>query len=267
MKKSLIGVTPLQLGALRILISGIVILLVGSHTLKSIPSNKWKWIIIAGFIGTFFPAFLFALAITEIDSAIASILNSLTPLNTILLGFTIFKITSTKQQITGVIIGFVGASILIGAGAQLNPQQNYLYAGLVLIATMLYAINVNLIKKYLQEVSALGIAAGNFIAVMLPALLVLIFTDFFKEDTLSQSILKESLIYIIVLSVFGTAMAKVMFNKLVQMSTPVFASSVTYLILVVALIWGILDGEKFNLVQGLASIVIILGVYMANRKK
>ena len=267
MKKSLIGLTPIQLGALRILISGVFITLVGFYSLKKIPKTKWKWIIISGFLGTFFPAFLFALAITEIDSSIASILNSLTPLNTILFGFAVFKIASSRHQITGVIIGFIGTSILIGAGAQLNPQQNYLYAGLVLMATIMYAININLIKKYLQEVNALAIATGNFVAVMLPALIVLFKADFFNKEVLNQPELPMSLVYVTILAIFGTALAKVVFNKLVQISTPVFASSVTYLIPVVALAWGILDGEKFSFYQTLATILIFIGVYLANRRR
>ena len=110
---------------------------------------------ISGFLGTFFPAFLFAIAETEIDSAVASILNSLVPLNTILLGFAVFKIASTKRQILGVIIGFIGTALLIIKGAELNPDQNYLYAGFVVLSTVMYAANVNIIKKHLQDVKAL----------------------------------------------------------------------------------------------------------------
>ena len=129
-KKGLIGLTPLQLGALRIIVSGIFIFIFGFHTLNNISQKQWKWLIISGFLGTFFPVFLFAFAETEIDSAVASILNSLTPLNTILIGFSIFKIASSKRQIIGVIIGFIGTALLILKGADLNPGQNYLYAGL-----------------------------------------------------------------------------------------------------------------------------------------
>ena len=130
-KKGLIGLTPLQLGALRIIVSGVFIFIFGFYTLKDITRKQWKWLIISGFLGTFFPAFLFAFAETEIDSAVASILNSLTPLNTILIGFSIFKIVSSTRQIIGVAIGFIGTALLILKGADLNPDQNYLYAGFV----------------------------------------------------------------------------------------------------------------------------------------
>jgi len=265
-KKGLIGLTPMQLGALRIIFSAIFIFIFGFHTLKTIPKNKWKWLIISGFVGTFFPAFLFAFAETEIDSSIASILNSLVPLNTILLGFAIFNIASSKRQIMGVIVGFFGTALLIGSGAQLNPDQNYLYAGLVLISAVMYGINVNIIKRYLQDVRAISIVFGNFAAIIIPALIVLLFTNFFTAETFQNPIVITSIGYIVILSAFGTALAKVLFNKLVQMATPVFASSVTYLMPVVAVGWGILDGEGFSIWQGLATILILIGVYLANRK-
>jgi len=211
-KKSLIGFTPLQLGALRIVISGFFVFLFGFNTLKEVPKAKWKWLIISGFIGTFFPVFLFAYAETEIDSAVASILNSLVPLNTILLGFAIFKIASTRRQILGVIIGFVGTAFLIIDGAQLNPHQNYLYAGLVLISGVMYGANVNIIKRYLQDVKAITIAVGNFVAIIIPAVIVLLFTYFFSKETFQGQDFTMSLVYVVILSAFGTALAKVMFN-------------------------------------------------------
>lgn len=266
-KKSLLGLTALQLGALRVIVSGLFILLIGSHTLKKLSKTDWKWVMISGFVGTFLPAFLFAFAISEIDSSIASILNSLTPLNTILLGYLLFQINSTKRQITGVVIGFIGTSVLIGAGMNLNPDQNYFYALFIIFATFMYATNINIIKRYLQDVSALAIAAGHFATVLLPAFLVLIFTGFFSEEVLSHPDLKMSMVYIVILSIFGTAIAKVMFNKMVQMSTPVFASSVTYLIPIVALGWGIYDGESFSVYQGLGALLILFGVYLSNRRK
>jgi drug/metabolite transporter (DMT)-like permease len=263
-KKSLLGLTALQLGALRTIISGFFILLIGAYKLKHLTKEEWKWIIIGGLLGTFFPAFLFAFAVTEIDSAVASILNSLTPLNTVLLGYFLFNIYFSKKQIMGILIGLLGTIILIGAGMQLNPNQNYFYTFLVIAATFMYAINTNIIKRYLQDTSALAIAAGNFTIVIIPAFIVLLYTGFFKLEVLQQPELKKAMLYVIILALFGTAMAKVMYNKMVQMSTPVFASSVTYLIPIVALFWGLIDGENFNLIQGIGAFLILLGVYMAN---
>jgi drug/metabolite transporter (DMT)-like permease len=266
-KKSLLGLTAYQLGALRTIISGAILLAFGYNKLKTIPKAKWKWLLISGLLGSFIPSFFFAIAETEIDSAVASILNSLVPLNTILLGFAVFKIASTKRQVLGVVVGFIGTAILIIKGSELNTNQNYLYAGFVIASTLMYAANVNIIKRYLQDVKPLAIAAGNYVFIVIPALIILLFTDFFSSETFNDPALPKALLYITILSVLGTAMAKVIFFKLVQISTPVFASSVTYIMPIVALIWGILDGEAFSFIQGLAALLILVGVYLSHKRK
>ncbi|MDA0177706.1 MULTISPECIES: DMT family transporter [Mesoflavibacter] len=265
-KKSLLGLNAYQLGALRTIITGLFLFIAGFKSIKSIKKESWKWIALSGFMGSFFPSFFFAIAETEIDSAVASILNSLVPLNTVLLGAAIFKIATNTRQVLGVIIGFIGTSILIMKGAELNPNQNYLYATFVILSTIMYAINVNIIKKYLQDVKPLSIATGNYVVIFLPALVILAFTDFFKVENFKNNTFLTSIGFVAVLSFFGTALAKVLFNKLVQMSTPVFASSVTYIMPIVALFWGLLDNETFSWTQGLGTIIILLGVYLANKK-
>jgi len=266
-KKGLVGLTPYQLGALRTVLTGLFLFAAGYKTIKTIKKKDWKWIVISGLLGSFIPAFFFAIAETEIDSAVVSVLNSLVPLNTILLGLAVFKITSTKRQMLGVIIGFIGTAILILKGAALNPNQNYLFAGFIIASTLMYAANVNIIKRYLQDVKPLAIAVGNYIPIVIPALIILFFTDFFSEAQFNKPDFGISVLYIAILSLIGTAWAKVLFFKLVQISTPVFASSVTYIMPIVALVWGLLDGEKFTLIQGLATVIILIGVWLANKKK
>jgi|TARA_B110000879_G_scaffold88921_1_gene122254 drug/metabolite transporter (DMT)-like permease len=265
-KKGLQGLSPLQLGSLRTLISALFIFTIGFKSLKTIQSHQWKWIVITGFLGTFFPSFLFAFAETEVDSGVVSILNSLVPLNTILIGLAVFKITSTKTQVFGVILGFIGASMLIFNSMELHPDQNYLYAGFVVLATVMYASSVNIIKRYLQDVKPIAIATGNFVAIVIPAVLVLSFSNFFTTQTFENDAIYSSIGCVAILSLFGTVMAKIIFNTLIQISSPVFASSVTYLMPVVALLWGLLDGEVFGLNQGLASLLIVSGIYLANKK-
>jgi drug/metabolite transporter (DMT)-like permease len=265
-KKGLQGLSPLQLGSLRTLISALFIFTIGFKSLKTIQSHQWKWIVITGFLGTFFPSFLFAFAETEVDSGVVSILNSLVPLNTILIGLAGFKITSTKTQVFGVILGFIGASMLIFNNMELHPDQNYLYAGFVVLATVMYASSVNIIKRYLQDVKPIAIATGNFVAIVIPAVLVLSFSNFFTTQTFENDAIYRSIGCVAILSLFGTVMAKIIFNTLIQISSPVFASSVTYLMPVVALLWGLLDGEVFGLNQGLASLLIVSGIYLANKK-
>jgi len=264
-KKSLIGLTPLQLGALRTLFAAAFLFLIGIRTIKTIKKRDWKWVVVSGFLGTFIPAFLFAYAETEIDSGIASILNSTTPLVTLILGAVIFSLGFHRNQLIGVIIGLIGCLFLILEGTSVNPHQNYWYAFLVLCASVCYALNVNILKRYMQHISPLAIANGNFIALVIPSLIVLLFSGFFTKNVMTEPEVHKSLLYISILAVVGTGIAKVLFNKLVQISTPVFASSVTYTIPIVALIWGLLDGEKFTFNQVIAAAVIILGVYLSNR--
>ncbi|GAB1857553.1 hypothetical protein MHTCC0001_23890 [Flavobacteriaceae bacterium MHTCC 0001] len=152
-------------------------------------------------------------------------------------------------------------------GASINPDQNYLYVVFVIIATFMYAASVNILKRYLQDMNALTIAVGNFAAIVLPSIIILIASGFFKPEVLQAPSLKPALLYMLLLSLVGTAVAKVLFNKLVHIATPVFASSVTYLMTVVAVFWGILDGERFGFIQTLATVVIFLGVYLANKRK
>ncbi len=265
-KKGLVGLTPIQLGTLRILFTAFFLLLIGWKSLRTIKKAEWKWIIISGVLGTGLPVFLFAYAETEIDSAIAAILNSSVPLLTLLLGLLIFGVSFLKRQLIGVLIGLGGAIALILIGASINPSQNYWYALLVIFASVLYALNVNIIKRYMQDISAVAIATGNFIFLIPPAIILLVYSDFFKMELLQTPEVQISLGYIVILALFGTAMAKVMFNKLVQISSPVFASSVTYLMPIISVSWGILDGEKFTLWQFVASLVIIGGVYLVNKR-
>ena len=264
-KKALVGLEASQLGSLRIIFSSIFIFLIAWRNIFSIKKIEWKWITISAFLGSFFPAFLFAFAEKEIDSSVASIINSIVPLNTLILGMIIFKIESTKRQIIGVLVGFFGTYLLISSGLKLNPDQNYNYAGLVILCSFLYALNVNIIKKYLQHLSALTITVGHFTAIILPAVLVFLFSDF-EFSSLEKDEVKTSIFFVFILALFGTALAKIIFNKLIKISSPVFASSVTYSMLIVSIFWGIVDGEKFSIYQLIATLIIVFGVILTNKK-
>ena len=266
MKKALIGLTPIQLGALRILIAGLFLLLIGAPSLKKIKKKHYKYIFYTALCGTLFPVFLFAYAVKGIDSSIASILNSLTPFNTFIVGALAFGFTFKKQQLLGIFIGLVGTVILILKGANLNPNQNYWFSILVVLASIGYALNVNIVKKHLSDISALSIVTGNFLLLIVPAFIILFFTDFFQTFEVTSTKM-TALGYITILAVFGTGIAKIFYNKMVHISTPIFASSVTYLIPIVAVFWGILDNEQLSLIQLVAGIVILFGVYLVNKNK
>ena len=266
-KKGLDGFSPLQLTALRVLITGVFLGIIGFRKLKQIQKWQWKWIAISGFIGTMLPTLLFSIAETEIDSAIASILNSTVPLLALITGVLFFSRAFFKKQFIGVVVGLIGSVLLILAGASLNPNQNYWFAALPVLASLMYAFNANILKSYLENISALGIATGSFLILIPFALGILLVTGFFNIEFLMQEVVQVSLAYIAVLALLGTALAKIIFNRLIQLSNPVFSTSVTYLIPVIALFWGFLDGEQFNLLQLAAGGVILLGVYISNRKK
>ncbi|WP_299106170.1 EamA family transporter [uncultured Tenacibaculum sp.] len=266
MKKALVGLTPIQVGALRMLITAVFLLLIGFNSLKRIQKKHWKYVAYTAALGTFFPSFLFAFAISNIDSSISAILNSLTPFNTFIFGALVFGFAFKKKQFYGILIGLIGTLILILKGAELNPNQNYWYAILILIASIGYAFNVNMIKRYLHDLDALAITTGNFLLLIIPALLVLVFSGFFTSFEVTSET-TSALGYITILSVVGTGIAKVMFNKMVHMSSPVFAASVTYLIPIVAVMWGIIDGERLSMLQLLAGGIILFGVWLVNKAK
>jgi drug/metabolite transporter (DMT)-like permease len=263
-KRGLIGLSALQVGSLRIIFAALFLLLIGFRSLPKIPKYKWKYIAMTSMFGTFVPAFLFALAQTEIDSSVTSILNSLTPLNTLVLGSLVFGISFQKRQLWGVFIGLAGSLLLVFNGAMNHPDQNYYYAILVIIASICYAINVNLIKRFLSDLSPLSITTGNFAILILPASLILFFTGF--SEVVHRESVQHAVLFIVVLGVVGTGIANILFFKLIQISSPVFATSVTYLIPVVAFFWGLLDNEMLTPVQFLGAFIILIGVYLSAKK-
>ncbi|HRG18753.1 MAG TPA: DMT family transporter [Flavobacterium lutivivi] len=263
-KKGLIGLTPFQLGSLRIIFCAVFLLVIGFKSLTEIPLHKWKYVAVTSLFGTFIPAYLFAIAETKVSSSICSILNSLTPLSTLLFGATLFGLDFKRSQLFGIIIGLAGTAILIFTGAENNATENYFYTVFVIIATMCYATNVNLIKKYLSDVKPLSITTGNFLVMLLPALLILFFTDFSSKVHVEST--QHAMIFVAILGIVGTGIANISFYKLIQISSPVFASSVTYLIPIVALGWGILDNERLTFFQIFGAAVVMIGIYLANKK-
>ncbi len=263
-KRGLVGLNPYQLGSLRIVFAAIFLLLIGFRTLPKIPLGQWKFIIITSLFGTFIPAYLFSIAQTEIDSSVSAILNSLTPLNALILGIAVFGLNFKRSQIIGVGIGLLGSVLLVFNGAVNHPEQNYYYAILIVIASICYAINVNLVNKYLSDLSPLTISTGNFIVLLFPALGILSFSNFFEVVQLEK--VQHSILFVMILGVLGTGIANILFFKLIKLSSPVFASSVTYLIPVVAFFWGLLDNETLTPIQFFGAFIILVGIYLSSKK-
>jgi len=265
-KRSLVGYTPLQVGGLRIVFASTLLFIIGFRSLKTLSKTDWKWIGIAGLCSSFFPPFFFALAQTEISSGITSILNSVAPLFTTLVGIALFGLMLKGRQVLGVLIGLFGTVVLIAAGMENNVNQNYWYSLFIIFAALGYAFNINIIKKYLSHLSPLAVTTASFGVAFFPALIILMYTGVFQQF-IHNSAMHQAVWYIMALAFLGTALANILFNKLIKLSSPVFAASVTYLIPLVAVLFGFLDGENISFIQLLGGLIILFGVWLVNRKK
>ncbi|MEO8516455.1 MAG: DMT family transporter [Flavobacterium sp.] len=264
MKRGLVALNPYQLGSLRILFAAVFLLIIGYKSILNIPLQKWKYIVLTSFSGMFLPIYLFAYAQTGISSSVSGILNSLTPLYTLSLGALAFGLTFVRNQIIGVVLGLSGCILLVVNGTHAHGETNYVYALLVVIATICYAINVNLVKRYLYDVPALSITTGNFVILLIPAVIILLRTGFMEIATQPEVV--HSTLFIVILGTVGTGIANLIYYRLIQITSPLFASSVTYFIPLVAMSWGLLDGEVLNSLQFLGAFIILIGVYMASKK-
>jgi len=263
-KKSLIYFDAVEVGLLRVTITFILLLPFAIKRLRRLNRKLAGYLIITGLVSSLIPAILFAIAQTKIDSSLAGTLNSLTPLFTLILGVSLFKLKTRWYNIIGVLIGLIGAIGLIYASSEQGFVLNMKYALLIVAATICYAFSVNFIKIYLKELDALSITIFTFFFVGIPSLVyVLIFTDVpSKLMTDSESLI--GLGYLSILAIVGTGLALIAFNKLIKISSPVFASSVTYLIPVVAILWGIIDGEIFKPAYVIWFLMIVIGVLLVN---
>jgi drug/metabolite transporter (DMT)-like permease len=263
MKFGMEALSPYQVASLRMISAGVILLPFAVTALRRIPNDKMPLILLSGLLGSFFPAYLFCIAETRIDSSLAGILNALTPLFTVLVGVGFFKINVTRQKYIGVIIGFVGLSLLFIARG--NITFSYLsYASLVLLATLFYGINVNMIGSYMNQIGSMNIASLAFGFLIIPSTIILWYTGFFSYNLKNEGIIAAT-IASIVLGVFGTAIASVLFYVLVKRAGGLFASTVTYGIPFVAVFWGLLSGEYITLLQVGCLAIILLGVYLANK--
>ncbi|MFK7812635.1 MAG: DMT family transporter [Maribacter sp.] len=265
-KKALIGFTALQLGGLRIVFAALTLFVFGFRSMSEIKLADWKWLVIAGFTSSFFPPFLFALAQTQLDSGITSIFNSIVPLMTTLVGIALFGAIITKRQVLGVFIGLFGTVALILAGMEFTPDQNYWYAIFIFLSAIGYAFNINIIKRHLSHLGPLAITTASFAVAFVPAIFLVAYSGFFGEISGNVE-MHDAIWYLLALAILGTAWANILFNKLIHISSPVFAASVTYTIPLVAVLWGVWDGENINIYQLLGGIIILFGVWLVNKKR
>lgn len=261
---------PMHVAGLRITMACLVQLPFAFYFFKKVPKNKLLPIFGVGLFGNAIPAFLFTASEVDngVSSALAGMLNATTPIFTVLIGLTVFKLKLNPINYLGVVIAFVGASALalIPVPGKEQGGSQLIYIFYVLVATFCYGISVNLIRNYCAGINPLAIASISFLFIGIPVSCWLFFTQDILTVVQASHENMVSLGYVAILAVMGTALAVILFNYLVQLTNAVFASTVTYLMPIVALIWGVLRKEYFTPWYALAIVVILGGVYLTNRK-
>ena len=266
-KKGLVGLASEEVGSLRIVSAAIFLFPFAIKRIKQVEKKRLPYLISAGFLGSLIPSFLFATAQTQLESAITGVLNGLVPIFTILIAWLFLGQKQTKAVYLGVLLGFIGTAVLITAGNGTSVRGINGYALLVVLATICYASNLNLIKEKLNDLHAVTVTSISlFLVGVIAAIHLFGFTDFWmKLTTVEEAAL--SAFYITLLGVFGTALALILFNKILQMRDALFTSSVTYIIPVFAVIWGVIDGEKLYLLHYIGMLAVGAGVYIANSNR
>ena len=266
MKLGLRGLSAVQVASLRIIFSALFLIPLSVKSFSTLPKNKWVPVFFSGMLGSLLPAYLFCIAEQGIDSALAGTLNSLTPIFVIITGALFFGIKASSNKISGILIALTGSFLLFLSQPSNSEHQNLLYVGYVLIATFCYGLNVNLVHKYLHGVPSLQIAALALTLNAFPAILVLASSGYFSSDFGKMEFIKANA-YAALLGIAGTAIASVIFYRLIKTAGAVFASLVTYGIPFVACIWGLFLGEEIGWKQWGSLVVMLSGVYLANRNR
>ncbi|MBE0651976.1 MAG: DMT family transporter [Bacteroidales bacterium] len=266
MKKGLIYFTGEEVGLIRISIAFLFLLPFAIKRIMTLDRKYFILLTISGTIGSLIPALLFAISETRIDSALAGTLNSLTPLFALTIGLTLFKQKTKWFNVMGVFIGLVGALGIILSNSKGKIQVDFLYSSLVIFATILYGINVNFVKHFFKGINALTITVMSFFFIGIPTIIyTLLFTPVVHK-LISRPETWHGIGYIAILAVAGSGLALIAYNHLIKLTTAVFASSVTYLIPTVAILWGVLDGEQLAPGFFLWFLVILTGVFLVNAK-
>ena len=265
-KKSLDYFSPYQVGGLRVLIAGILMFPLAWKGIKQFPRKRLKWLVLAAFTGNFIPMFLFPIAETQVSSSIAGIINSMMPIFVIIVGGLVWKFPTNKNQIFGVLISFVGACIIAMQGSE-SGGVKIVPILLLLLATLLYAISTTTVKAKLSEVPSKLLSGYVFSFVLfLPSLISLVFSGFFQRVDFESAEFWKGIGFVSLLAIFGTGLAMMLNYRLLSISTPLFASTTTLLMPIVAVLWGLLDGEKLSVLQILGAAIIIAGLIFLRKK-
>jgi drug/metabolite transporter (DMT)-like permease len=266
MKRGMVVYASDEVAALRIFIAFLVLTPLIFKHVKRAQLKFWPAFLGMGMLGNFLPAFLFTKAETVISSSLAGMLNSLTPLFTLLFGVLLFKVKTKLWNALGILIGFIGAIGLLVAGKEEDMSSNLSYGLFVVLATVFYALSVNIIKKFLNEVPSVTATVWALLFIGPMAGIYLFTATDFVQHFQNHPQATSSLGYVSILAIFGTAVSVIIFNVLIRNTNALFASSVTYLIPIVAMFWGIFDGEDVLFQHFMWIVVILLGVYLVNKK-
>jgi drug/metabolite transporter (DMT)-like permease len=264
MKEGLVALNAFQVASIRIISSALILLPLAYHAFKEIPRHKIFIVFLSGVMGSLLPAYLFCIAEQELDSALAGTLNSLTPIFALIIGALFFHNRTSLLKILGILVAFTGSVLLYFFQPVFSPN-NGLYVMYIVAATILYGINVNMVQRELKDISSVKAVAAALTMNAVPALVVLYFTGYFSLNLGSPEIL-ASTGYSFILGIFGTAVASILFYRLIKRAGAVFSSMVTYGIPLVANSWGLIYGEQVGLIQLGCLVVILAGVFIANRK-
>lgn len=263
-KKGLTVFDPVQLGALRLSISAAAFLPFLLHFFRRIDWSKWPFLLIVGLTGTGLPSVLFPMAQEGISSSLAGILNSLSPLFTLLLGILFFRTQLVWSKVFGVLIGLAGAVLLVlRTGGQLEGSAGY--ALLAIAGAFCYAVSGNMVASRLRDTPSLTISAAAFVMVGLPAAVYLFAATDFVEVLTTHPDGWLGLGYVAILALIATVTASVIFFQLIQWTSAIFGSTVSYVVPLVALAWGVADGEALTWVIFAGMGLILSGVYLSRQ--
>jgi drug/metabolite transporter (DMT)-like permease len=272
MKKGLVVFSALELGAIRVSVASLLLLPFALRHVRQAEPGQFKWLALSGTVGTLIPAFLFAYAETKLASGLAGVLNALTAVFTLVVGALLFGQRLTGLRVLGIALGLAGTVVLIllgGSGGEATPsgEGNAWYGLYILLATIGYGVSVNVIKYRLHGLTPVAVTSLLLMLIGGPALAFLLLATGFLHKMTAAPGAWVAFGYIALLATMSTAVAMVLFNKLIQQSTALFASSSTYLIPIVALALGALDGEAFNMWHLLGMLIILAGVLIVHRAK
>tara|TARA_Y100000992_G_scaffold299072_1_gene265278 strand:- start:2591 stop:3469 length:879 start_codon:yes stop_codon:yes gene_type:complete len=265
-KKSLESLGAFEIGALRLSFAAIVLIPFLFKNFKEVKKKDIPVLFISGIVGNVIPYFLYPIAQTNIDSGTSGILTSLTPFFALLIGVIFYKLKATKNNIIGLTIGFSGTAALILFSNNSSNNQENLYGLFVVLATVLYGINLNLVKYHLKHLKPVTITSFSIVLILPITLYILFFSTPFMEHVQNFNNHKNEFIYVFILGIFHTSVATLIFYNLIKIKDTVFASTVTYLMPIVAVIIGLMDGEIVNFYQLSGMGLIILGVYVNSKK-